>query len=473
MRKIFLFLLIISVTFSNLLAQNNPHRIVISDNHHFLQYENGEPFFWLGDTGWFLFSKLNREEVKVYLKNRKEKGFNVIQCMVISSLPLSNIYGDSAFVNNDISKPLINSAKNSKGETFHDYWSHIDYIIDEAAKSGIYIALVPIWGTVAKQPQVTVDKVKKYIEFLSQRFRNKQNIFWVNGGDIRGDIKPEIWNTIGNTIKMFDTVHLITYHPFGRTQSSTWFHNESWLDFNMFQSGHRRYDQTKGDGEYNNIGEDNYRYVLNDYSKIPSKPTLDGEPSYENIPQGLHDTTQPYWNANDCRRYAYWSVFAGAFGHTYGNNAVMQMYKGFDSKGIYQKGIYGVKNYWYEAIDDSGSFQMQYVAKLIKSRPYFERIYDSTLVTDQGKRYNYIAATRDKSYAFFYTFNGRPFSVNMGKITGKKVRASWYNPRNGSVTAIGNFNNTGIIKFIPPGNIHDSNDWVLILDDSTKNYPLP
>src|ERR1035437_1064120 len=151
----------------------------------------------------------------------------------------------------------------------------------------------------------------------------------------------------------------------------------------------------------------------------------------------------------------------------------MQMYKGYDSKGNYQKGSYGVKNYWYEAIDDSGSFQMQYVAKLILSRPYFERIYDSTLVTDRGKRYSYIAATRGKSYAFFYTFNGRPSSVNMGKITGNKVRTSWYNPRNGAVTAIRDFNNTGIIRFIPPGSNQDGNDWVLILDDVAKNYPLP
>jgi hypothetical protein len=462
MWKTFLLLVLISITSINIYAQKNSDRIVVSPNHRFLQYENGEPFFWLGDTGWFLFSKLNREEVKVYLKNRTNKGFNVIQCIVVPSLPLSNVYGDSAFINNDISTPAPSP-----------FWSHIDFVIDEAAKLNMYIALVPIWGTVAKQPQITPDKIKKYIEFLVKRFRDKQNIFWINGGDIRGDIKPDIWNAIGQTIKMYDTLHLITYHPFGRTQSSTWFHNSPWLDFNMFQSGHRRYGQTKGDGEFNNIGEDNYRYVLNDYSKTPPKPTLDGEPSYENIPQGLHDTTQPYWNANDCRRYAYWSVLAGACGHTYGDNAVMQMYKGFDSKGVYHKGSYGVKNYWNEAIDDPGSFQMQFVAKLIKSRPYFERIYDSTLVADQGYRYDFIAAARGNSYAFLYSYNGRSFSVNMGKLTGTRLCASWYNPSNGSVTAIGVFNNTGTVKFIPPGKRQNGSDWVLILDDISKNYSLP
>lgn len=46
----------------------------------------------------------------------------------------------------------------------------------------------------------------------------------------------------------------------------------------------------------------------NDYL-VSNKPTLDAEPSYEWILQGLHDNTQPYWKAKQVRRYAYWSVF--------------------------------------------------------------------------------------------------------------------------------------------------------------------
>ena len=75
---------------------------------------------------------------------------------------------------------------------------------------------------------------------------------------------------------------------------------------------------------------------------------LDGEPSYENIPQGLHDTSQPYWTAADCRRYAYWAVFSGAFGHTYGDNAVMQFYSGSG------KGSYGPKGSWMEELSAPG-----------------------------------------------------------------------------------------------------------------------
>jgi hypothetical protein len=453
--------------------QQASRKIVVSENGRFLQYEDGAPFFWLADTGWLLFEKLTREEAVRYLENRRAKGFNVIQCMVVPTMPLVNIYGDSAFVKNNLSRPCIIDGKDFADAQQYDFWDHVEYIIDEAAKNGIRVALVPLWGKVAKQPETTVENVTMYARWLAKRFGSKPNIFWINGGDLRGDIRPEIWKAIGTALKANDPNHLITYHPFGRTQSSTWFHNEPWLDFNMFQSGHRRYDQLKGDGAEIWKGEDNWRYVLEDYAKHPPKPTLDGEPSYENIPQGLHDTTEPYWNANDCRRYAYWSVFAGSCGHTYGDNAVMQMHKPAGSKNEYNMASYGVKNYWYEAIDDSGSFQMCYVANLMLSRPYFERVFDSTLIIDQGTRYDFVAVTRGKSYLFAYTFTGRPFTIVMGKISGKELRTFWYNPRDGTAQFKETIKNSGAVCFKPPGVKRNGNDWVLVIDDASQEFSEP
>ena len=39
--------------------------------------------------------------------------------------------------------------------------------------------------------------------------------------------------------------------------------------------------------------------------------------------------------------------------------------------------------------------------------------------------------------AFIYTYNGRNFKVNMGKISGDRVKASWYSPRNGEIMKTG------------------------------------
>ena len=62
-------------------AQVGP--IVVSPNHHFLEYKDGTPFFWLGDTAWRLFEKLDREEAQRYLENRRQKGFTVIQAVAV------------------------------------------------------------------------------------------------------------------------------------------------------------------------------------------------------------------------------------------------------------------------------------------------------------------------------------------------------------------------------------------------------
>ena len=40
------------------------------------------PFFWLGDTAWLMVQKLKRPEIEQYLRNRAEKGFNVIQTSI-------------------------------------------------------------------------------------------------------------------------------------------------------------------------------------------------------------------------------------------------------------------------------------------------------------------------------------------------------------------------------------------------------
>ena len=231
------------------------------------------------------------------------------------------------------------------------------------------------------------------------------------------------------------------------------------MDFNMFQYVHRSYDFYTSLREHR-YGPDNYKFLQVDYNFTPVKPSFDGEPSYELIPYGLHDTTKPYWQAADVRRYAYWSVFAGGAGHTYGHNSVMQMHKPTD-----KSSAYGSKKFWYDALNDSGAQQMHYLKDLILSKPYFDRVPDQSLIAgEQGRQYNYIAATRGKDYALLYDYTGRPFGVNMGKIEGATVKASWFNPRNGSRRSLGNFPNKGVRQFNPPGEQQEGNDWVLVLE---------
>jgi hypothetical protein len=431
----------------------------VSENHLFLQHRDGTPFYYQGETAWLMPERLNRDEVAHYLTACHDAGYNVVQVQVINGVPAMNVYGQSSHPTGYDFSTVARGASTTYG-----YWDHMDYIVRTARQQGIYVGMVCIWGGLVKGGLMSVDEARLYGSFLAERYRDEPNIIWIMGGDARGNVKTEVWDTLAKTIRSLDPRHLMTYHPFGRTCSATWFNDRPWLDFNMFQSGHRRYGQRKGDGDYSESAEteeDNWRYVDATRQLTPLKPVLDGEPSYEGIPQGLHDVTQPRWQATDCRRYAYWSVFAGACGHTYGNNSIMQFYR----PGL--PPAYGATEPWYEAINDEGFHQMQYLHRLMLLFPYFERVPDQAIIVgEQGERYNRIAATRGRDYLLIYDYTGRPFKADLTRISGSKKRCWWYSPIDGSWSLLGTFSSE-VVEFIP---MHPGLDCVLVAVEEGKEY---
>jgi hypothetical protein len=453
--KKYLLMIVVAVLSLNAGAQSNAGRpLSLSVNKHYLVSDN-KPFFWLGDTGWLLISKLKREDAEKYFQDRADKGFNVIQVMLLHTLSATNAYGNPALVNQNVAKPVLASAGNKSSP---GYWEYLDELVDLANQKGLFMALVPVWGSNVKGGGVSSVQAEKYAEFLAKRYRDKRNIIWLNGGDVKGSDSIQVWKTIGATIRKLDPNHLISYHPFGRTQSSQWFHNEAWLDFNMFQSGHRRYDQDTARTE-KRYGEDNWRYMTNDYNKKPIKPSLDGEPSYEGIPQGLHDTLQPKWTDSDIRRYAYWSVFSGACGFTYGNNSVMQFY----TKSA-QAGAYGARMPWTEAINSPGAKQLKYLKSLMDKYRFQDLIPDPSVIAVQGEKYNYQPVLLGKKWLLVYCYNSKNIKLKPEVLKRKSFKMSWYSPRNGELISKGIIKLTSSEGFVPPGTAENGNDWVLILE---------
>ena len=75
--------------------------------------EDGSPFFWLGDTAWQLFHALDREEAQLYLSNRAERKFNVIQAVALAELEgltIDNAYGRRPLKMNDSGNIDINAS---------------------------------------------------------------------------------------------------------------------------------------------------------------------------------------------------------------------------------------------------------------------------------------------------------------------------------------------------------------------------
>ena len=413
----------------------------VSANRRYLT--NGDtPFFWLGDTAWLLFVNLTEEEAYIYLKNRAEKGFNVIQAVLaysVSSLEDVNKMSVSEY---DVRTP--------------QYWEHCDRIISMAESLGMYMALLPSWGSLVKKGIINDENAAKYARFLADRYKGRKNIIWLLGGDIRAAGYEELYRSFAEVLKKNLPDRLIGFHPFGRCSSSMWFADFDLLDFNMFQSGHRRYDQcTLGSWDDNDgaefFGEDNWKYVLRDL-KLCNKPTLDGEPSYEGIPQGLHDASQPYWSAKDVRRYAYWSVFAGACGHTYGNNAVMQFYS------ENRVPSYGAREYWYEAIHHDGSGQMGYLKALMTSVDFTSGSpRDDLLIGGQREKYGRVAVFAGDSFLLAYSFSGEPFELDLSNYIGAEMR--WFRPSTGVLSYIGKVD-IKHYKVVPPVAAGEDTDTV-------------
>jgi len=458
------YLLFFGLLATNIFAQKFPNVLLngslkVAENNHYLVHENGKPFFWLGDTAWELFHRLNKEQADYYLKRRAEQGYTVIQAVALAEfdgLHVPNPYGELPLNFDDPNQP------NEK------YFQHVDYIIDKAAENGLYIAFLPTWGDKlfkaewGKGPEVfTPENAKTYGKYLGNRYKERKNIIWILGGDRNprhGSKDVDVWRKMADGVMEgaggADKV-LLSYHPQPNKEGSgEWFHNDKWLDFNMFQNGHCR-DQPI------------YDKILASYNRTPTKPVLDGEPIYEDHPVCFSAKEFGTSSSYDVRKYAYLDLFAGAFGHTYGCHDIWQMYS------PYREAVNGPRIYWQEAMELPGANQMKFVRKLMESRPILERVPDQTLVVENNLfASERIQATHGKDYAFIYSAQGRVITVNMGKISGTKISASWYNPRNGVSTEAGSFDNKGQQKFTAPTAGYGQ-DWVLILDDESKHYAKP
>ena len=440
-----------------------PGRLVVSDNQRFLQHADGTPFFYLGDTAWELFHRLDREETEVYLEDRRRKGFTVVQAVALAEqggLSTPNAYGHYPLVERDPTRPDVRPGDAD------DYWDHVDHVVASAGEKGMYVGLLPTWGDKVEKlwggdgdPVFTTENAREYGRFLGERYRDTPNIIWILGGD-RGpnDYDIDIWREMAQGLREGDGgAHLVTFHPQGGRTSSSLLHEDPLFDFNMVQSGHCA------------DAEDAAAMITADYEREPVKPVLDGEPRYEDHPK-CFEPEQGWWDGHDARRSAFVQTFAGALGHTYGHHAIWQ----FHAEG--RDGISWVRTDWRSALDAPGAAQVGHVRRLLESRPFLTRIPDQTVISGSPDGGGTVRATRDAdgSWLAVYSAAGESFSADVSAISGRRVRAWWYDPRTGMPGTSWEFENTGTpTTFDPPGSPERTNDWVLVLDDASAELPPP
>jgi len=421
---------------------------ISEDKRHIIQ-QGGKPFFWLGDTAWELFHRLTREEADFYLENRAEKGFNVIQAVVLAELDglqTPNVYGETPF--NGIDPAKINKA----------YFEHVDYIVNKANELGMFVAMLPTWGDKFNRmrgigPVVFNAKNSfEYGKFLGDRYKNNR-IIWVLGGDRipTGEGHMQIIRSMASGIRgEVGKTQIFTYHPMGGRNSAMWFHNDDWLDLNMFQSGH-------GKADYQN-----FIITTHIYNLPTTKPVLDGEPCYEDHPIGWK-SENGWFDDFDSRRAGWWSMLAGACGHTYGNHNLWQMWQ----EG--REPVSEARTPWKLALDQPGAAQAGFMRSFFETLEWQKLVPNSEIVKnepDEEGKVILASVANDGSFLVTYTPFGDEISMDLSILNSDSLIVSWYNPRENISISSGKIAKGVLVHFDPPGDRMRGNDWVLLVKSS-------
>lgn len=421
---------------------------MVHTNKRYLMYDDGEPFFYLGDTAWEMFHRLSRSEMEYYLSVRAEQGFTAVQAVALAEfegLSKPNAYG---------CVPL----KKTKGaydpaapddDGPYSYWQHVDYGVQVAAEKDLFISLLPTWGDKYNKkwgegPEIfTPENAYIYGKWLGDRYKDQWNIIWMLGGDRPLDTEEHhaIMDAMAKGLGDGDGhAHLMTFHPMGCTSSVDYVKNRDYIAFHTVQSGHglECYDSFK---------------LLRRTGAAEEKPFMDAEPRYEDHPACANVKLQYLWNDEDVRQNLYWNLMEGACGNTYGNHSIWSFQTHPQPYWPY---------HWHEAIRHPGAGQVKYARQLRLSRPYFEFRSAPELVKDDTAAMAHQSAGRGERYAFIYSPLGLPIRAYLQHMGTHALKASWFNPRTGeeSLFAVVPPKET---LFAPPSSGKGC-DWVLILD---------
>lgn len=445
-------------------------QLEVSQNGHYIQHEDETPFLWIGDTGWGMFQQLTREEVDLYLDNRQTLGFTVIQTVAhwsphgggLDRSPdnAANAYGHRPFAGEEndpnTSEPLL--VEGGSANVPNDYWDHADYVVDAIKARGMYLALLPVWGSelITNTHQYSEAEARAYGAFLGSRYGDEPNIVWVLGGDTKamytGYNKHQRFQDYDNqgTFRAmaeglakgatgeepaWNEVHeawdelFITYHPNGDYPygSSQWFHEDAWFDAN-------------GVEVWKEV-DDVYRAMLDGYQlENPVKPCLFLEGSYE---YGTYRHECGWVTPLRVRRQLYHTFFAGGAAHTYGAGPIWAM-RGND-------GDYNCGYTWKQALDFPGAFQVATIAReFLEENRWFEWEPNGAVVSYVDMDENLKAAVTHSSgdMALVYFSNNTSTSVN--NILGSEAKAHWFYPRDGTVEDVASFRDGESRVMAPP-----------------------
>jgi len=419
--KTIILLLLSSLIFTVIAAAEQPvYPVKVSENGRYFVDRNNNPVFWLGTTQWQIFREYNLSEARTILEKVKSHGFIFVQAMLmgVGDGTLPNVYGEKPWVNNDPLTP--NEA----------YFKNVDSVIRIARDNNLVFSVTLYHQRYRKC--ITLENARAWARWLAQRYKDVPNIVWSMTPEAKQEFVPILRELAAGLHEGDGGYHIITFKPDPAPYSSSFIHDEGWLDFNSMQT-------------WNGV-KLIYPMVTKDYNLKPVKPVLMAEGAYEAGSEYGFDVT-PLW----IRRQAYYSYLAGAH-HTYGHN---------DS--------WRVLPTWKKALDAPGARQMGILKKIFLARKeWWYLVPDQSIFASGGQTgsdvLNLAARHKNGEWIMVYLGSKSSFSIDMNKITaGNKVNAFWIDPKNGDSVPIDSLPNTGVKSFSTPDEWEDA---ILILETS-------
>jgi len=402
----------------------------------------------MADTAWTMLHNLTREEMEMYFSKRAGQGFNAVQVSLLTEddgVCEPNRYGHRPLLR---SGDIYDPAAPDERDANDNYWTLADDMLSMAARYGMVVALLPTWGDKFNRkwgigPEIfTPENAFIYGKWLGERYRNRENLIWVLGGDrpLENETHRKIIDRMAEGLRQGDGGnHLITFHPCGAESSVNYLAGRSYIDFHAIQSGHglECYDSWQ---------------LLRNTIMTEKKPCMDMECRYEDFPVSFNTDYGYFWNDADVRQNIYWNMMEGACGFAYGHRLVW-CFHGKDEQYRFS---------WQEALDRPAAQQMKYAVRLRLNRPYGEFRPAPELVETHTNGMSHQCAGRGDRYAYLYSPLGLPLFTHLSSLGKTAIKASWFNPRTGEETVFACVAPKDEV-FVPPTQ-GKGEDWVLILD---------
>ncbi len=366
----------------------------VSPSGRYFETADGHPWFWLGDTGWTIPVDYTAQEANVYLGARAKMGFTLVQMVAVWDGGTGSEHGLKPNPNTAGVQPWFHQNPLEPNEA---YWKNVDAVIATAAKNGLYVGLLPAWGSfVVNYKMITLANAEAYGRWLGHRYKDIPNIVWVTGGDREFTDAPDIWRAIGRGLREGDGgAHLITFHPGGKLQNTQ---SERWLAADMIQTW----------AWYKEIPEQ----IATDYGLKPTKPVILAEGAYENGPEYPTRPITPLI----VRKQAYWTYLSGAF-FTYGHNDMWR------------------KNpTWEASLSSEGAKDMRVLHDLFDTLPWWDLVPNQALFTageGSGATLNAAASSSKKTWAIVYLSSPATVKLQLRELKAGRFKVIWIDPSTG------------------------------------------